>query len=301
MFLPRSTIRNLYITYIRPYHDYCDIIFDGHITTHDSIRLERFQNRVARLITCTPLRTSSDRLRSDIGCETLKIRREIHRLISFHRLIQSQNTPNYIKSILPTTRTRVTNFHLRNAKTLSLPPNNTTSFQRSFIPNTTRKWNRLPSPIREETGKSTFKRELTKLLGCPSPPPYYSYGSKIGNSLHTQIRTGTLPLNAYLYQIQKSESPVCPCGYRTENVKHFILNCPLHQNIRHVLFSNVSETLGTDCSLLPTTRLTDLLLHGTSLDPEGGRRVAECFQSYVKGALAARRAAAADGDVVALV
>ena len=105
MFLPRSTIRNLYITYIRPYHDYCDIIFDGHITTHDSIRLERFQNRVARLITCTPLRTSSDRLRSDIGCETLKIRREIHRLISFHRLIQSPNTPSYIKSILPTTRT----------------------------------------------------------------------------------------------------------------------------------------------------------------------------------------------------
>ena len=144
-------------------------------------------------------------------------------------------------------------------------------------------------------------RYVTKLLGCPSPLPYYSYGSKIGNSLHTQIRTGTLPLNAYLYQIQKSESPVCPCGYRTENVKHFILNCPLHQNIRHVLFSNVSEALGTDCSLLPTTRLTDLLLHGTSLDPEGGRRVAECFQSYVKGALAARRAAAAaDGDVVAL-
>ena len=292
----------MYITYIRPHHDYCDVIFDGHITTHDSIRLDRFQNRVARLITGAPFRTSSDKLRLDIGCETLMTRREMHRLTLFHRLIQFPNTqPSYLKSILPSTRTRETKRNLRNANNLSLPSNNTTSFQRSFIPNTVRKWNRLPQSIREETRTSTFMRELGKLLGCPSPPPYYSHGNKIGNSLHTQARTGTLPLNAYQYQIQKSETSACPCGHRTENIKHFILSCPLHRSMRHILFNTVSEVLGTDCSLLPTTRLADLLLHGTSLNPGDGRRVAECFQSYIKGALAARQEAVAGSGVAALV
>ena len=82
-FLPRSTLINLYTTYIRPYHDYCDVVFDGHITTHDEMRLERLQNRVARLATDAPFRTPTNKLRLDVGWETLKIRREKHRLTFF--------------------------------------------------------------------------------------------------------------------------------------------------------------------------------------------------------------------------
>ena len=79
-FLTRSTLSGLYTTYIRPYHDYGDVAFDGHITTHDEIRLERLQNRIARLTTGAPLKTSSNRLRQEVGWETLKSRREMHRL-----------------------------------------------------------------------------------------------------------------------------------------------------------------------------------------------------------------------------
>ena len=46
-------------------------------------------------------------------------------------------------------------------------------------------------------------------------------------------------------------------------------------------------------------KIMDLLLYGTSLNAEGGRRVAGCLQSYIMGALAARQAAAAGGGVVA--
>ena len=121
-FLPRSTLINLYTTYIRPYHDYCDVVFDGHITTHDEMRLERLQNRVARLATDAPFRTPTNKLRLDVGWETLKIRREKHRLTFFHKLTHySETQPNYIKSILPQTRIRVTGRNLRNANTHTLP------------------------------------------------------------------------------------------------------------------------------------------------------------------------------------
>ena len=264
------------------------------------MRLERLQNRVARLATDAPFRTPTNKLRLDVGWETLKIRREKHRLTYFHKLTHhSETQPNYIKSILPQTRIRVTGRNLRNANTHTLPANNTTSFQKSFVPKTTRKWNLLPVPIRNEKRTPTFKRKLADLLGCPSPPPYFSYGSKFGNSLHTKTRTGTIPINAYLYQYQQSESSACSCGFRTENIKHFILLCPLYQPLRNTLFRVLSETLRTDCTHWPSEKIMDLLLCGTSLNAEGGRRVAGCLQSYIMGALAARQAAAAGGGVVA--
>ena len=190
--------------------------------------------------------------------------------------------------------------HTADANTHTLPANNTTSFQKSFVPKTTRKWNLLPVLIREETRSPTFKRMIADLLGCPSPPPYFLFGSKFGNSLHTKIRTGTIPINAYLYQYQQSESCICPCGFRTENIKHFILFCPLHQTLRNSLLLVLSETLRNDCTHWPPDKIIDLLLYGTSLNAEGGRRVAKCFQSYIAGALAARQATAAGGGAVAL-
>ena len=84
-----------------------------------------------------------------------------------------------------------------------------------------------------------------------------------------------------------------------EHIKHFILQCPLYRTQRNILFSKVSETLTHDFTQLPSEQMLDLLLNGTSLNAEGGRRVAGCLQSYIMGALAARQAAAAGGGVVA--
>ena len=47
-YLPRPILDQIYKIYIRPHFDYCDTIYDGHITVHDMTRLETLQNRVAR-------------------------------------------------------------------------------------------------------------------------------------------------------------------------------------------------------------------------------------------------------------
>ena len=79
-YLPRHILDQIYKIYIRPYFDYCDTIFDGHITIQDATKLETLQNRAARLTTGSLFRTSSDKLRLELGWEKLSTRRQMHKL-----------------------------------------------------------------------------------------------------------------------------------------------------------------------------------------------------------------------------
>ena len=147
--------------------------------------------------------------------------------------------------------------------------------------------------LTKKTSIPVLKRKIAELLGCP--PLYFSFGTKYDNRLHTQIRTGTIPLNAYLFQNQKTTSPACPCGYSNENVTHFLLHCSLYNTIRETCFGQISELLHIDFSNLSSAIQLDLLINGTSLDPEDGRRVAGSFQRYITSSLVLRCAAGGGG------
>ena len=175
-YIPRSELIQIYVTYIRPYFDYCDILYDGHITKDDELRLERLQTRAARLVTGTPYRTPTDKLRRELGWDSLKTRRKIHKLIFYRKLLDTRHSlPDYLTPILTQTRGTATQRRLRNTDTMTLPPNRTMSFQRSFIPDTTRLWNRLPQSIRASPSLATFKTALIKHIGCHSIPNLLLY------------------------------------------------------------------------------------------------------------------------------
>ena len=70
-YIPRQTLKLIYLTYIRPIIDYGDIIYHGSITVADSLSLERIQNRAARLITGALRRTPSKMLLEELGLTTL--------------------------------------------------------------------------------------------------------------------------------------------------------------------------------------------------------------------------------------
>ena len=53
-YVPRRELLQIYITYVQPHLDYCSAVYDGNLTTFDSRRLEKAQNRAARLITGIP-------------------------------------------------------------------------------------------------------------------------------------------------------------------------------------------------------------------------------------------------------
>ena len=170
--VPRNILADMYTTYILPIFDYCDVVYDGHITMHDTYRLEKTQNRIARLVKGTPFRTSTDKLKRDLGWTSLSDRHKLHKLTLYHKLRHDARTPEYIKNTLPRTRYDDTGRTLKNSTLHSLPQNRTTSFQQSFLPSTIRLWNNLPENIRILTQHNQFKRAVFKQMG-PSRPPKY--------------------------------------------------------------------------------------------------------------------------------
>ena len=91
-YIPRPILDQIYKTYIRPHFDYCDSVYDGHITIQDATRLETLQNRSGRLVTGAMFRTSTDKLLQDLGWDKLSARRTIHKLTISH--IHQSQTPN---------------------------------------------------------------------------------------------------------------------------------------------------------------------------------------------------------------
>ena len=152
--IPKGMLLSLYITYVQPFLDYCDITYDGHITTTDGMRLEKAQNRAARLITGTGLRTSTNGLRRELGWTSLTDRRKIHKLQFYHKLIFNPIDPEFIKTIIPNTRQQNTTRTLRNISAQTIPLARTTSYHRSFVPSSTSLWNTLPEHLR--TNNSYF-------------------------------------------------------------------------------------------------------------------------------------------------
>ena len=280
-YIPRPILDQIYRTYIRPHFDYCDTVYDGHITIHDANRLETLQNRAGRLVTGTLFRTPTHRLHSDLGWETLSTRRRIHKLTLYHTFHDPQHqTPSYITTITPNTRAQNTGRTLRNAMSHTLTPNRTTSYQQSFFPSTTKLWNKLPESIRSRPHPS-FKRTISERLGVPRPPTYYEIGSKLGNILHTRLRTEMSNLNSHLFQIQKFITSECSCGSPVENVRHYVLFCSNYDNQRHRLFRSISLITGIEFNGLSSEQQLRLLLHGESLDGGCGPAVAYEFQNFI--------------------
>ena len=280
-YLPRHILDQIYKTYIRPHFDYCDIIYDGHITIYDAARLETLQNRAARLTTGTLFRTSSDKLRLELGWDKLSSRRRMHKLILYHKLSQPEAlAPRYLTEIMPHTREQDTNRKFRNATTHSYERAQTTSYKRSFFILANKLYNELPDVVRS-LRQNKFNKHITEQLGTPQPPEFYALGSKTGNILHTRLRNEMSGLNSHLFKIQRTTAPSCPCGHNTESVRHYLLECSLYTNQRNTLFNNIRLTL--NCDLTQHSALTQLqiLLRGTHLDSGDGRTVAYHLQTFI--------------------
>ena len=80
---------------------------------------------------------------------------------------------------------------------------------------------------------------------------YNSVQQRSGCAILTQLRTGHCSLNSYLFRFNKAESAECPhCGYTKETVEHFLLECPVYWEERHMLRTKVGSTRMTLSGLL---------------------------------------------------
>ena len=62
------------------------------------------------------------------------------------------------------------------------------------------------------------------------------------------------------------KSPMCSCNLKDEeDNSHYFLRCPHFHHIRINLLSNISRIIGSDISILPWDRLTNIILYESNV------------------------------------
>ena len=137
--LDYKVLKTIYISCIRPLLEYSDIVWDN-CTEQESKSIEQIQNRCARFISGAMKGTANSKMLFEAGLESLSSRRDTHKLLLMHKII-NQQTPRHLNSLLPITVNTRAKYPLRNSTDLSLIKCNTDRFQKSFFPSTVRLWN----------------------------------------------------------------------------------------------------------------------------------------------------------------
>ena len=113
-----------------------------------------------------------------------------------------------------------------------------------FIPSTMKLWISLNNTIRNVNILSKFKSELKKIC----------YGPRKLNIILTQLRSSASFLNYDLFRVGIVSDPSCRCGAAFENLKHFLLDCPIYLQARTTLIDNIN--MATTCYILDMKFLT---------------------------------------------
>ena len=224
----RKSLETIYFTFIRPKIEYACFIWDN-CTQQEETMLEQFQLDMARVVTGARRGTSHALIYAETNWLTLKERRELIKLKQFCK-IKGGEAPNYMINLLPD---RVANAHhnLRNSENIKLIKTRTETFRKSFLPSAIKLWNDIPLEERSlEAIQSKLKFQSIDL---------YNYGSRKVNIIHSQMRMLCSKLKSHLFLLHVADSPRCHCGFNEEDNNHFLLECPLYEDLRRVMIRDI--------------------------------------------------------------
>ena len=145
-------VAHLYLTLVRPVLEYAGPVWDACSRT-DSLRLERAQLSIARLILRASRQSLSNRdVLTRIGWPTLAWRRRRYKLFLFWQLTKGQGPPPLAVPACVSTRASQT---LRK-RTIEMPLCRSELRRRSFLPSCITLWNSLPLSITSCSSSSSF-------------------------------------------------------------------------------------------------------------------------------------------------
>jgi hypothetical protein len=226
--LGRRALENIYKAYILPHFDYGDVLWDG-CTETQAEELESLHLDALRTIIGTVRGTSHEKIYSESGFTTLSERRKRHKLIMYHKIV-NEHVPNYLHSNLPPLVTDNIPYNLRRQYEREGLAWDICRFRDSFFLATSALWNNLPAHIQTSISVSQLKRFLSR--DDPIIPPNYFSGERKEQLIHCKLRLGMSDLNQDMVNRHISINSSCACGSPSETAIHFLLQCPLFQDIR---------------------------------------------------------------------
>ena len=241
--MDRKTLDTIYLTFVRPKLEYANIVWND-CTKQDADLLENLQLSAARIVTGARKGTSHIKIYNECNWPLLSERRKQNQLVQLYKMV-NHDSPQYLTNLLPPLVGDVGNYNLRNNHRYKNIATRTVKYQKSFLPNVINLWNNLDADVVNCDDLCTFKSRIIKPDKCNV---LYMHGSRTISIVHAQLRMECSILNAHLHSLHVLDDPGCACGFRCEDNKHFLINCPLYNHCRYELYvfcadSNIGFTV----------------------------------------------------------
>ena len=142
-----------------PHFDYCNPVWDC-LSGYLSDKLQKLQNRGARVITKAPFDASANHLLSTLSWERLSFRRKKQKALMMYKTMNDL-APEYLQSLFSQ---RHSAYNLRNSeRRLTLSKPSTNYLKRSFSYSGAMLWNNLPKNLKNAASVEHFKRNIKKV------------------------------------------------------------------------------------------------------------------------------------------
>ena len=160
----KRSITKIYMSFVRPYLDYGDIIFDKPNNESFKSRIESIQYKACIATTGAIQGISRERLYRELGLESLSDRCWFRKLTFFYKIVKGLSPPYLTKYV---NLRSTSNYQTRSANKNNLQefPCRSNSFKYSFFPFCGREWNKLDNTIRDAESIKQFKSMLNCLQG----------------------------------------------------------------------------------------------------------------------------------------
>ena len=108
------------------------------------------------------------------------------------------------------------------------------------------KWNALDKDIRKSNTLGEFKGKLLAKIG-PSKKSVFEVRDIRGLRCLTKLRVKFSPLNEHKFRHNfDSTSPVCACNSGIEDNEHYLLHCPICDQMRNGLLGHLWDIPGLE-------------------------------------------------------
>jgi hypothetical protein len=135
----RKSLEHMYFSYVRPILEYADVVWDN-CPNYIKEKLEHINYEAARIITGATKLTSIRILLQECGWETLEQRRNKHKILLFHKMV-NKTVPEYLSNLVPSSFGQTHQYSTRNHSNLVHVHSRTAYYNNSFLPSTVRLWN----------------------------------------------------------------------------------------------------------------------------------------------------------------
>ena len=154
-FVPDTTLKYIFNSIVQPHFDYCCVVWDNCNKT-SADKLQKLQNRAARVLTYSGYDTDADSLIKKLGWKKLDSQRKLQKATMVYKSFNGL-APDYMRPIF-VDRSSNTNYVLRDTVgKLVIPGPRTNYLKNSFGYSGAVLWNSLPAELRTADTLSGFK------------------------------------------------------------------------------------------------------------------------------------------------